>query len=255
MGYMEFVSGGTLKARINELGKLDVNLTRLYAKQIIQALDFMHTNDVVHHDLKPANVLVTIDGQIKVADFGTAFDLSQLTNTVEQTFCGTPAFIAPEVIRRDKHTTRTDIWSLGVVIYNMVTGDIPFRDKDKFALLLQIGFGSLALNYPSDCPKVFRELIGSCLQVQPNERPTAKQLLQDPIFSQHGELAICEELESSNTGLITDRSTPSEGSEKDLDPCRVQEWLKSSASTVMTYESPTSITQMSLQDTESLSWK
>merc|ERR1711964_895879 len=170
--YMEYVSGGTLDTRINELGKLNVNLARLYAKQIIQALDFMHSNDVVHRDLKPANVLMTVDGQIKVADFGTAYDLSQLTHTVQQTLCGTPAFIAPEVVRKDKHTTRTDIWSLGVIIYNMVTGEIPFRAKDKFALL-HIGFGSLALNYPSDCPKIFRELIGTCLQVKSDKRPTS----------------------------------------------------------------------------------
>merc|ERR1711964_950487 len=76
--YMEYVSGGTLETRINELGKLNVNLARLYAKQIIQALDFMHTNDVVHRDLKPANVLLTVDGRIKVADFGTAYDLHSL---------------------------------------------------------------------------------------------------------------------------------------------------------------------------------
>merc|ERR1711964_304883 len=131
-------------------------------------------------------------------------------------------------------------------------GEIPFRAKDKFALLLHIGFGSLALNYPSDCPKVFRELIGRCLQVQSNKRPTAKQLLQDPTFSMPGELPVCEEHESSDSNLITDRSTTS--SDEFLDPRRVRELLKSSTSTVITYGSPTSITQMSLQETGSLSW-
>merc|ERR1711964_968781 len=106
---------------------------------------------VIHRDLKPSNVLISVDGKIKLADFGTAYDLSELTHTVAQTLCGTPAFIAPEVVRKEKHTTSTDIWSLGVVIYNMITGEIPFKGIDKYALLLDLASGKARIVIPDDC--------------------------------------------------------------------------------------------------------
>merc|ERR1712072_236243 len=136
--YLEYVTGGTLADRIDELGTLKPSLAMIYAKQMLSGLAFMHKNQVIHRDIKPANVLISAEGQVKLADFGTAFDLSKITHTVAQTLCGTPAFIAPEVILRDKHTTATDIWSLGVIFYNMITGDIPFRARDKYALLMKI---------------------------------------------------------------------------------------------------------------------
>merc|ERR1711964_663279 len=146
--YLEYVSGGTLESRIKELGRLDYSLATIYAKQMIQGLAFMHSNDVIHRDIKPANVLISVDGQVKLADFGMAFDLSELTHTVLQTLCGTPAFIAPEVIRRDRHTTSTDIWSLGVVVYNMITGVLPLTARDRYALLMQVASGSVSLEIP-----------------------------------------------------------------------------------------------------------
>lgn len=70
-----------------------------------------------------------------------------------------------------------------MIVYNMVTGNIPFKAKDKYALLLQIGNGSIVVNYPPDCPKVFQELIAECLQFKPCNRPTAYELLQRPLFA------------------------------------------------------------------------
>merc|ERR1712096_165461 len=110
------------------------------------------------------NILISVDGKVKPADFGTAFDLSALTHTVAQTLCGTPAFIAPEVIRKDKHTTATDIWSMGVVIYNMTTGQIPFKAKDKYALLMKISNQTVVAEFQPNFPSTFREIIESCLR-------------------------------------------------------------------------------------------
>merc|ERR1712098_484055 len=143
-----------------------------------------HENQVIHRDLKPTNILLTVDGVIKLADFGTSKDLSELTHTVQQTLCGTPAFIAPEVVRKDKHTTSTDIWSLGVIVYNMVTGEIPFVAAEKLALLLAIANGSVKVEYPPAFPRIFREFIHSCLKFLPADRPSAKELLQNPLFSE-----------------------------------------------------------------------
>merc|ERR1712072_1628821 len=123
--YMEYVAGGTLDARISELGKLDHNVAMIYTKQMLQGLVFMHENQVIHRDLKPANVLISVDGTIKLADFGTAFDLSELTHTAQQTLCGTPAYIAPE----------------------------------ELALLRAIANGSVKVAYPPAFPRIFREFI------------------------------------------------------------------------------------------------
>merc|ERR1711964_665415 len=146
--YMEYVTGGSLHSCIQDLGTIPPNLARIYTKQMLEGLEFMHKNDVIHRDFKPANVLISVDGKVKLADFGTAFDLSMLTHTIEQTFCGTPAYIAPEVVRKSKHTTSTDIWSLGVTVFHMVTGKIPFTARDKYQLLLDIASGSVELHYP-----------------------------------------------------------------------------------------------------------
>merc|ERR1711964_258446 len=147
-------------------------LAMIYARQMLSGLAFMHKNRVIHRDIKPANVLISADGKVKLADFGTAFDLSALTHTVLQTMRGTPAFIAPEVIRKDKHTTATDIWSMGVVFYNMLTGKIPFRAKDKYALLHKIASLQLEVDYPDNFPPIFKEIIDECLQFDPADRPS-----------------------------------------------------------------------------------
>merc|ERR1711964_351262 len=144
---------------------------------MLAGLAFIHDNQVIHRDLKPANVLISVDGQAKLADFGTAFDLNDLTHTVVQTLCGTPAFMAPEVIRKSKHTTATDIWSMGVTIFNMITGELPFRAEDKYALLLKIATKTVVIEFPPNMPGSFGDIIESCLLFEPEQRPTAPQLL------------------------------------------------------------------------------
>merc|ERR1711964_74691 len=133
-------------------------------------LKFMHEQNVIHRDLKPANVMITTEGQVKLVDFGTAFDVSKLTKTIEQTLIGTPAFIAPEVIQRGKHTTSTDIWSLGVTVYKMITGKLPFVNYDAQQLLQDIGTGTVEVNYPSDFPFHARAF-------KPEHRPSAAELI------------------------------------------------------------------------------
>ena len=118
---------------------------------------------MIHRDLKPGNTIVSSDGVAKLLDFGTAFDMSQVTHTMEQTLCGTPAYVAPEVVRKAKHTTASDIWSFGVLVYSMVNGDIPFKAKDGLALLYAIARGQVVLEFPDNCPLLARDFITRCL--------------------------------------------------------------------------------------------
>ena len=104
--YMELVSGGSLDSMMcrsaEKDAKLKITLIRNYAEQILYGLDYLHSHGVVHRDLKPGNVLVTTDGQLKLADFGCSFDTSLLDKTRNQTTVGTPAYMAPEVIKKDQ---------------------------------------------------------------------------------------------------------------------------------------------------------
>merc|ERR1712098_503218 len=182
--FLEYVAGGTLKSQVKTLGKLPVDLVENYMNQILKGLAFIHENNVIHRDLKPANVLISTEGRVKLADFGTAFDLAGSTES-DGMICGTPAFVSPEVVRKELHTTATDIWSLGVIIFNMLTGDYPFKDPDHLALLRKIRSQELRLVFPVDFPYKFREIIRGCLQYEAVDRPTAKQLLENSWDRKH----------------------------------------------------------------------
>ena len=134
---MAFLEGQTLKDKIAERPlKLDEALD--IAIQTAQGLKAAHQNEVVHRDIKPANLMLTAEGQVKIMDFGLAqlADRSRLTKTT--TMLGTPAYMSPEQTRRERTDRRTDIWSLGVVIYEMVTGRLPFEGEREQAVLYAI---------------------------------------------------------------------------------------------------------------------
>merc|ERR1712072_25423 len=176
--FLEYVAGGTLKSQVETLGKLPVDLVENYTNQILKGLCFIHENKVIHRDLKPANVLISTGGRLKLADFGTALDLSCSTDA-GGIICGTPAFVSPEIARKETHSTATDVWSLGIMIFNMLTCDHPFKNSDHLALLRNIRAGELTMAFPSEIPDKFREIIRACLQYEPQDRPTAKELLND----------------------------------------------------------------------------
>merc|ERR1711964_118518 len=94
------------------------------------------------------------------------------------TIIGTPAYIAPEVYRRSKHTTKTDIWSLGVTVYEMVTGKTPFESCDTQQLFVQVNTETAQVKYHKGFPEQAREFVEACLAFRPEDRPSAKDLLQ-----------------------------------------------------------------------------
>ncbi len=131
---MAFYQGETLKKRL-ERGRLAPTEAVGIAIQIAQGLERAHEAGIIHRDIKPANLLVTARGEVKIVDFGLAKLAGQATVTATGTTLGTPAYMSPEQARGGEVDPRTDIWSLGVVLFEMVTGRRPFRGEDGVAIV------------------------------------------------------------------------------------------------------------------------
>ena len=112
---------------IKNTGRFDNNSAKFYAAEIFLGLSFLHDKRIVYRDLKPENVLIGLDGHAKLADFGFAKRIPKDTTT----FCGTPSYIAPEVIRRIPYGVEVDWWSFGILIFELLSGCSPFQDENS----------------------------------------------------------------------------------------------------------------------------
>jgi serine/threonine-protein kinase len=168
---LELVQGITLRDAIKDLGALHTTQVLQVSKAMLSALAQAHSSGVVHRDLKPENVLLSDDGRIKVTDFGLARELSANTDT--GSLVGTVAYLAPEVIRRGKAETPSDVYSFGIMLFEMLTGQQPFRGDDA----IQIAFmhtservaSAKTLNPKAD--DSLDELMLWCTEPNPENRP------------------------------------------------------------------------------------
>jgi serine/threonine-protein kinase len=168
---LELVQGITLRDAIKDLGALHTTQVLQVSKAMLSALAQAHASGVVHRDLKPENVLLSDDGRIKVTDFGLARELSANTDT--GSLVGTVAYLAPEVIRRGKAETPSDIYSFGIMLFEMLTGQQPFRGDDA----IQIAFmhtservaSAKTLNPRADAS--LDQLMLWCTEPNPENRP------------------------------------------------------------------------------------
>lgn len=133
----EYVAGETLKARIRRLGRLEVVEAIAYAIEIARALGAAHERHIVHRDVKPQNVLVDEEGSAKVTDFGIARTLDQEGLTADGRVLGTTDYVAPEQALGHEVTGQSDLYSLGIVLFEMLTGDVPFRGENQVAVAMK----------------------------------------------------------------------------------------------------------------------
>lgn len=170
---LEFAEGGTLFDRLCAKGRFDDALSAQYFYEICDALDYLHNlpEKVVHRDIKPENILLDKESHAKLADFGWA-------NTVKSaafraTFCGTPDYLAPEMVRGEGHNETLDMWEMGVLLYEMVVGKSPFGAQTQEATCKLI----LKANpkFPHDIIPEAQDLIRKLCKVKPEERLTARQ--------------------------------------------------------------------------------
>jgi tRNA A-37 threonylcarbamoyl transferase component Bud32 len=145
---MEYVAGGTLEKFCRADALLPVDRTVEIAFKCTRALEFAHTRGVTHRDIKPANILYTGDTDVKITDFGAALIASG--DTTQVSAVGSPAYMSPEQIREQTLDHRTDIYSMGVVMYHMLTGRLPFQAVNNFSLVYQI------TNVDPEAPSTYR---------------------------------------------------------------------------------------------------
>ena len=148
---MEFVRGQTLKDLIRSVGSIPPRQAVAMALRILAALDHAHRNNIVHRDIKPQNILVDESGMIKVADFGIArvTNSSTMTATGDGSFFGSVHYISPEQARGEKADEKSDLYSVGVVLYEMLTGQVPFDSESAV---------SIAIKHIGETPRSIREL-------------------------------------------------------------------------------------------------
>jgi serine/threonine protein kinase len=115
---------------LEEFGQLSEKLVASYMVQVLEGLCYLHYNDIVHGDLKAANILMAKSGEVKLSDFGVLLNLYALENVGKGVAC-TPNWTAPEVIKRKRATTKSDIWSLGCTVIESLTGQPPYEDLDN----------------------------------------------------------------------------------------------------------------------------
>src|ERR1700688_1932268 len=134
---MEYVEGLSLRALMREPGGMPTEKALDIARQICEAMVYMHSQGVVHRDLKPENILVTHEGQIKIMDFGIALDESarRLTWSGLSSTIGTPDYMAPEQVSGRRGDVRTDIYSLGTILYEMLTGHLPYSGPNVYNVM------------------------------------------------------------------------------------------------------------------------
>lgn len=126
---MEYVSGGDLMWHIQR-EPFSERRAKFYACEVLLALEYFHSQGIIYRDLKLDNIMLGLDGHIKVADYGLCKENMQYGNTTG-TFCGTPEFMAPEILLEQKYGRAVDWWAFGVLVYEMLLGQSPFRGEDE----------------------------------------------------------------------------------------------------------------------------
>jgi serine/threonine protein kinase len=136
---LEYIVGGEFFTHLRRAGRFDNDTSRFYSSQIVAIFEYMHGKNIIYRDLKPENILLTASGYLKLTDFGFAKIIDYRTYTL----CGTPEYIAPEVLLNKGHGKPVDWWTLGILVYEMIVGYPPFVDEDPMGIYQKILSGKI----------------------------------------------------------------------------------------------------------------
>ncbi|CAF3844301.1 unnamed protein product [Adineta steineri] len=188
--FMEYLPNGTIEHLILSFGPFHNDVLKKYTQQIVEGVAYLHANHVVHRDIKGKNIMLDVDGNIKLIDFGCAKRLKNNQNThsmrqILKSMKGTANWMAPEVIAETGHGKKADIWSIGCTLCEMATGKPPWSSEHShLAVLLIIANGTKPpADLPDTCPASGQDFFRLCLTRDPSARPSAKDLLAHPFLA------------------------------------------------------------------------
>ncbi|KAF9563140.1 hypothetical protein CPC08DRAFT_761081 [Agrocybe pediades] len=176
---LEYAENGSLGQTLKSFGKLNEKLVASYVVKILEGLHYLHTSDVVHCDLKAANILTTKNGNVKLSDFGVSLNLRAMEREIKDV-AGTPNWMAPEVIELKGASTKSDIWSLGCTVIELLTGKPPYAEVgNSMSVMFRIVEDDMP-PIPEGCSEALRDFLEQCFHKDPTQRPDAEHLCEHP---------------------------------------------------------------------------
>ncbi|KAH7583018.1 Serine/Threonine protein kinases active-site signature [Nakaseomyces glabratus] len=214
---MEYMEGGSLTDVVTHC-LLSEGQIGAVCRETLKGLQFLHSKGVLHRDIKSDNILLSLKGNIKLTDFGFCAQINE-NNLKRTTMVGTPYWMAPEVVSRKEYGPKVDIWSLGIMIIEMIEGEPPYLNETPLrALYLIATNGTPKLKEPEALSDTLTKFLDWCLKVDPSERATATELLDDPFITEIAEensslsplvkLARIKKLEEQEEDAGTDETEP-----------------------------------------------
>ncbi|KAI8371114.1 kinase-like domain-containing protein [Blakeslea trispora] len=178
---MEYMAGGSLTDVVTQNYMTEPEIATICV-QILQGLDYMHSKGIIHRDIKSDNILIGMEGNIKLSDFGYCAQINK-KQTKRTTLAGTPCWMAPEIVQRKEYGPSVDIWSLGITAIEMVEGTPPHLENPEKAIRLLTTYKVVpTLKDPEQLSNSFRDFLGKCLRFNADNRPSAAELLKHPFL-------------------------------------------------------------------------
>ncbi|KAL5261495.1 hypothetical protein ACHWQZ_G007271 [Mnemiopsis leidyi] len=184
--FMEYVAGESLFDRVERAGPLNSNLVIDFTYQILSGLVYMHSQEIVHRDLRSKNILISSANVVKIVDFGISKSFTDTHCSLFSSQVGHPHWRAPELIEgRGKAGRKVDVWSLGIAMFEMIRGDTPWGELDSETAQYHIYKNTLKLPLPEDTPTNLASLVNLCLERDCEKRKASKELIKNSIFSHY----------------------------------------------------------------------
>lgn len=188
--FLEYVAGGSVQTMLNSYGALREPLIRSFVRQIVTGLAYLHGRGIIHRDIKGANILVDNKGGIKISDFGISKKMEATnilggagSNRNRPSLQGSVFWMAPEVVKQTSYTRKADIWSLGCLVIEMMTGTHPFPDCSQLQAIFKIGGAKSSPTIPEQASPDARTFLQQTFEVEQAKRPSADELLLSPFLN------------------------------------------------------------------------
>lgn len=190
--FLEYVPGGSVQTMLNSYGALREPLVRSFVRQIVTGLAYLHGRDIVHRDIKGANILVDNKGGIKISDFGISKKMEAsnvlggggaVNSKNRPSLQGSVFWMAPEVVKQTKYTRKSDVWSLGCLVVEMMTGNHPYPDCSQLQAIFKIGGSKASPSIPEAASDEAKAFLAQTFEIDDRDRPDADELLLSPFLN------------------------------------------------------------------------